>query len=433
MIARVVLAATLVGLAILYYFGFGPRPTPSEWAGLPWWRPQGFLIHSALTLGLSRLGAGDAATVGWPAVAFFSALPLGLGGLALRVNRGAVTRTLLIGVAITASLLAAFGLRLAVGWSFFSWRFPWVVLCTSLGVAAIALAPSLLEWLIHRRLRDRALTGVAVVLGIYLASTEITGWDPSMAANLTLWPLLTVFGLLLFGSRLASLHLAAGLGSLLAEMRPGALGRLAGAAIAGAIGALLGWALSAGGGLRWASSMGLTAALYGYWAGGHRPPTGALRSGAGAILLAAITLSNAAGERNHRIARDETAALVTGALSAYHEKHDAYPEELEDLVPEELAVLPEPRIGWIRHDGDRFSYLNFGDSYALEFPSIQWIQCSYSPPYTDPYADADADGDEPTEAPVSPRAETRDVGTASGPGAELGGSWTCDSTPPKLF
>ncbi|MFQ5699881.1 MAG: hypothetical protein ACE5IL_16585 [Myxococcota bacterium] len=440
MITRAILTSALLGLAVLYYFGFGPAPTPSEWADLAWWRPRAFLVHSALTLGLSRLGSADPARTGWLAVSFFALLPLGLGCTAMRAARGAVARTLLLGVTLTAALLAAFGLRFVAGWSFFSWRFPWVILCTSVAVAAIALSPSLLEWLSRRRLRYRAAALIAAVLGIYLATTEITGWDPSLPANLSPWPVLTLFGLLLIGLRLTSLHLGAGLGSLLAAMRPGTLGRLLGAAVAAAIAAGLPWALSIDGGLRGAVAMGLAGALYGYWASARRRPSGALRASAGAILLAAITLSNAAGERNHEIARNVTAARVIQALDAYHDKRGAYPDQLEELVPEELPELPEPQIGWIRNRDDRFSYLNFGDSYTLEFPSIRWIQCSYSPPYRNPYEDEEEEEEE-SAAPLAPatgRAQAGGAGSAkdaasSEQGTELGGSWSCDSTPPKLF
>ena len=82
-----------------------------------------------------------------------------------------------------------------------------------------------------------------------------------------------------------------------------------------------------------------------------------------------------------RRARDVTAVQVLEALEAYKKDNATYPESLDELVPKYLAEIPRPPIGLFRDDGDRFVYLNYGDSYALEFASVLWVQCQYSPPY----------------------------------------------------
>jgi hypothetical protein len=75
------------------------------------------------------------------------------------------------------------------------------------------------------------------------------------------------------------------------------------------------------------------------------------------------------------------------------------------LVPTYIPEIPRPRIGLIDHEGENFRYTNFGDSFALEFTSILWMLCAYSPRY-------------PFE---------RD--TMSTPA----GRWTCEENPPPLW
>jgi hypothetical protein len=101
----------------------------------------------------------------------------------------------------------------------------------------------------------------------------------------------------------------------------------------------------------------------------------------GALLLAAIVGSDAAANAMQRRARDVTAVVVLEALEAYKKDNATYPEALDDLIPKYLTQIPRPPIGLFRDEGDRFVYLNYGDSYALEFASVLWVQCQYSPPY----------------------------------------------------
>jgi hypothetical protein len=120
--------------------------------------------------------------------------------------------------------------------------------------------------------------------------------------------------------------------------------------------------------------------------------------------------------------------------------------------PDYVEAVPRPAIGLIRDEDDRFSYSNYGDSYALEFASVLWVQCQYSPPYEFAAADpeelaeeeaaaaesgASGDGLESWDAPdvAAPREPTaEDLALAATLAARgLNGSWSCPEEPPKLW
>ena len=66
-----------------------------------------------------------------------------------------------------------------------------------------------------------------------------------------------------------------------------------------------------------------------------------------------------------------------------------------------------------------------GDSYLLEFSSMQWVQCGYGPPYD--VAKCSEEGYEPLEVkPPDPELEAllKDFG--------LDGAWNCEDAPPKV-
>ena len=155
---------------------------------------------------------------------------------------------------------------------------------------------------------------------------------------------------------------------------------------------------------------------------------GAVRATAGGILIAGIFLANWSAQSYQAEARDETSPLVIGALEAYRVERGSYPDRLEDLVPDFLPGVPEPRMGLYAHDDERFTYSSFGDSYALEFSAALWVQCAYSPAYDDSFDDVEGDADD--DAVALP-----DV-AAGGPDEEFGSldpSWSCESAPPRLF
>jgi len=426
LIVRAIFAAAFLALGIAYYYSLGPPPSPSELMDLPWWRSRGFLVRWARSV----------EGIPWGAVLVFAALPQALVLLGIRLFSRSVARALVFAFGLTLSLLTLSGFVFPIGWSFFSWRFPVVVLASALFCSGAFFLPSLLESALRQARTPRALIVCGGVLSMYVLSTEITGWEPSLQANLSPWPILTLFGFLLIGYLIASLHLAAGLGAWLAERTQGGWGRLGGATVAALAGSALASARGAEASVGFVVAMGLASAVYallaarGQGAARVARAPAPLRILAGAVLGATIFLSNWAGVRNHQIARNQTAPPIIDALESYRVVQGEYPDGLEDLVPDQLSEVPRPRMGWIAHDDEHFTYLNFGDSYTLEFPSILWIQCSYSPPFSESYFDDEEELDLEEAEPDEPL----DAGGGEGESdLELGGSWSCDKAPPPLW
>jgi hypothetical protein len=426
LIVRGVFAAAFLALGVAYYYGLGPPPSPSELMDLPWWRPRGFLVRWARSV----------EGIPWGMVVVFAALPQALVLLGMRLFSRPVARALVFGFGLTLSLLTLSGFAFPIGWSFFSWRFPVVVLAGALFCSGALFLPSLLESTLRQARIPRALIVCGGVLSMYVLSTEITGWEPSLQANLSPWPILTLFGFLLVGYLIASLHVAAGLGAWLAARTPGRWVRLGGAGVAALAGSVLAAARGPEATAGFVAAMGLASAVYAMLAARGQGAARAARAPAplrilaGALLGATIFLSNWAGVRNHQIARNQTAPPILDALEAYRALHSEYPDGLEDLVPDHLSEVPRPRMGWIAHDDEEFTYLNFGDSYTLEFPSILWIQCSYSPPFSESYFDDEYELDLEEAEPEEPLDSGGDEGESD---LELGGSWSCDTAPPRLW
>jgi len=205
LIVRAIFAAAFLALGIAYYYSLGPPPSPSELMDLPWWRSRGFLVRWARSV----------EGIPWGAVLVFAALPQALVLLGIRLFSRSVARALVFAFGLTLSLLTLSGFVFPIGWSFFSWRFPVVVLASALFCSGAFFLPSLLESALRQARTPRALIVCGGVLSMYVLSTEITGWEPSLQANLSPWPILTLFGFLLIGYLIASLHLAAGLGAAL--------------------------------------------------------------------------------------------------------------------------------------------------------------------------------------------------------------------------
>ena len=122
---------------------------------------------------------------------------------------------------------------------------------------------------------------------------------------------------------------------------------------------------------------------------------------------------------------------VLVALERFREGHGSYPDRLRHLVPDFFEEVPRPRMGLILDDDDEFTYTNLGDSYLLEFSSVTWVQCGYSPPYDvakydeeDFEEDDEEDFEEPPQDPEL-QALLADHG--------LEGAWNCEDAPPKLW
>lgn len=470
-----IIAYLLVLLAILagYYEILGPGPGPSEFIDdLEWWRPAGYAHAWPVFAPLERLaqGGGTGALV-----------PLGLfwaPAIAMLVWGFRLSGSALLRVAVSASfvvllVLPYYGYMAPRVWRFFEWRSVAVAGVFALVVAAVIFAPSLLRSALARSRVLVAIALTAVFAGVFLLSTEITGTDSSMRLNISPWPVVTLFGLLLVGSVLAGLHVAAGAGTWLGARVGGPGGLGAAAAVGGVVGAAISWwTLGAPGGaaLTATAAIGAAYALVRSWQTRSDPANGmrlgAITVAAGVFALAAIQISNRAAIAFQTRARNETATRVLVALEAYRETEGAYPRKLEVLVPEPFSQVPRPRIGLIEHEDDEFTYTNLGDSYVLEFSSVQWVQCGYSPPYdVARYSDEDVDVyDEdlendafhnPFDDDFDDEGDSEDgsggdfddestAGVSGGTGGDpqlqalladfgLEGAWNCQDAPPKLW
>ncbi|MGH7291684.1 MAG: hypothetical protein ACREJT_10770, partial [Myxococcota bacterium] len=266
----------------------------------------------------------------------------------------------------------------------------------------------------------------------------------------------TLVGFLLVGATIAASHAAGGAAVWLQKRAGGVIGFVLGLVLTLALGLGAGWLIftKPEGWVTVAIIASIYAVLCMLLA--PRDPVEARSSGlvrltAGALLLLAIFGSSRVAASMQRTARDQTALDVLVALEAYKKDKGMYPESLDELVPEYVTEVPRPAIGVIRDEDDRFAYSNYGDSYALEFASVLWVQCQYSPPFEFSSADpkelaaeeaeeAEANGNEEPET-----WETPDVSAPREPTAEdlalaatlaehgLNGSWSCPEEPPKLW
>lgn len=435
---RTLYFALFLGLGVVYYYFFGPGPTVSELSqDLPWWRPAGWLLRWDPVTGLASLAKSGGPGF-WLPILVFCVPPFALFAAGLRLFRGALPRAGSLALALSLCLFVVYGyLTEGAVWRFFSWRFAVTSLSVGATIALLVFAPSLLRGLLARPRAEVALVLLGAFAGVFLLSTEITGTDPSLRANLSPWPALTLFGFLLAGYCIAALHIAAGCGLLLRSFWPGAISTTLGVVVPALLGGGMAYLIFEGPGPSALGSLALASTLYAGIAGARlgRDPTASAHSAtarlaAGLLMASFIFVSNRAALSFLDTARNQRSAEVIAALGAYRETHSGYPDELEQLVPRFLEGVPRARMGLIRNAGEEFVYTNFGDSYALEFAAVQWVQCAYSPPYLD--AEEDAPGDAPWAGP-------EDVGAGGPPlGNELDaptleGSWSCESVPPSLW
>jgi hypothetical protein len=163
---------------------------------------------------------------------------------------------------------------------------------------------------------------------------------------------------------------------------------------------------------------------------------------AGALAFLAIQLSNQAAIAFQKTARNETAMKLLVALEDFRDASGSYPNRLTDLVPDVFEEVPRPRIGLILDEDDEFLYRNLGDSFLLEFSSVQWVQCGYSPPYDvakyseedyedEEYEDEEEDYEE-DEEPLEKKPEDPELKALL---ADFGldGAWNCEDAPPKVW
>jgi hypothetical protein len=420
---RAICLVAFVALAVSYYYLFGAGPTPSELGELPWWRPRGWALRWESLAALKELREAEGAVRLLPVLLFLLPI-LALAIPLLVLFKSAVMRSLILGVGLTAWAFVYYGYLAEGIWRFFSWRAPAATLSFFLLLSALLFAPSLLRSMARLSLGWRALALIAAFGSIYLLSTEVTGTNPELRANLSPWPVLTLFGLLLAGYMIASWHVAAGIGEWIWGRLSGSAGAIAGIASAAVVGGAASlWIFEAAGPAA-IGTFALLAALYAIVASARasdRAGVGAARIAAGVLVAATIFLSNLSATRAQELARDVTAAKVLDAIQSYRADKGSYPDDLAELVPGYLDQIPRARMGLVPHRNEEFTYSNFGDSFALEFASVLWVQCAYSPPYYE----TEDDELEDEEEIIPDVAAGEDLGLAE--------AWSCESAPPKLW
>ena len=445
---RVLYLLVVAALLVAYYEAFGPGLGRSEIAeDMEWWRSWGF-AHSWAALESLREGGRPGSLL---PLALFAVPPVALIGAGLLLFRNVLMRVALCVATLGMGIFLYYGYTSLGVWRFFGFHFPVVALSFAAVVAFILFAPSLLWAALRLSALLTAAALAAVLAVIFLLSTEITGTDPWMRFNISPWPVVSLFALLLLGSWLAAVHGAAGLGAWLASRLGGGGGIALGTLAAVAVGGALSFAIfESPGWLVLASIVGVSASyaivceLSGRRDRDEAGRMALVRLGAGAFLFVAIWVSDRAATAYHLTARNDTATQVLVAIEAYGEKNSVFPDELEELVPEYFAEVPRPRMGLI--PDDEFTYTNFGDSYALEFASVKWVQCGYSPRFEyasydeDELAEEEADDEEPEPWEV----DTPDVAAVPPSPEELAleallaeqgldGSWNCATTPPDIW
>jgi len=453
---RLLFLVSATALAVAYYFWFGAGPSASEYLeDLEWWRPWGTVVRWLPFVSLTQM-----ARAGLPqallTLGLFWATPLALFVAARALfHKNAAARAYVFFLALLMCVFVWYGYRAEQVWRFFEWRFAAVSAAFAAITTLIMFAPSLLDGLVRRSRALAALAVTAAGAAIFVLSTEVTGTNSEMPFNISPWPIVTLVGFLLVGATIAAAHAAGGAAVWLRKRIGGGAGIVFGEALAVLVGLGAGWLIfSATSG--WIA-VAIVAALYAFVcmlvapsdpAAGRN--AGAMPLVAGALILLAIFGSSRIAATLQRHARDETALQVLMALEAYKKDRGTYPETLDELAPDYVSEVPRPAIGILRDEDDRFAYSNYGDSYALEFASVLWVQCQYSPPYefaaADPEEQAEEDAANAAGANEEPETwETPDVSAPREPTAEdlalaatlaehgLNGAWSCPEEPPKLW
>jgi len=453
--ARFALVAGLLLLAAVYYYFIGYGPTASEiYDDREWWQPRGWIHQIALFSSLSDM-ARSREPRQWLPVLLFSLPALAGVWAGLRLFKGAVMRAVVMFLCATIMAMVYYGAIRDGVWRFFEWRFILVIASFLGAMVTMCYAPSLLRSLNRAPRLVTALVLGAVFAGVFVLNTEVTGTNTDMRFNISPWPVVTVFAMLILGLAVSALHLGAGAALWVrGTLAPGAASVVAGLAAAlviGGLGAFIPFAARASNvpGLGLIVALGVASAVYAGTAFALTRPadlrsSGASRIAAALVIAVMVGVSNWAAVGYQKTARDETAKSVLVALEKYKKDTGGYPEKLSQLTPDYLDEVPEPQIGLIADVDDTFEYSKYSqEDYSLEFSSVQWVQCAYSPPYEfaayDPDEEEEAEDEEeledweredvaaaaPTEDQLEMQAQLKEAG--------LEGMWSCATEPPKLW
>jgi hypothetical protein len=424
MVARITYLALFLALGIGYYEFLGAGATPSERAGqVAWWKPAGWArtLDWNVLAPLQEIGAdtvqarheGRFEPRSLIPLALFAAPVAALTALGFALFRGAAMRAALLALGLALCAFSYYGWLDVETWQDYGWRWPAVLLATSGYVAVFALAPALVAAVRRRPRLVQALALAAFAIPIYALSIEVTGTNPTLQWNLSPWPTVTLYGFLLFGLVLGVVHLAAGVGLALRARADGAAGIALGVLAAAFVAlALRGIPFERTTPFR-VAALAMPAALCVVLAGRRRDVRRSAAIAfltAGLLLVATIKAGQWHAEWFLVRAREAIAPQVIDAIERYHAKHEIYPDELADVVPEQLPAIEQPHIGWLDWDEEVFTYTDLGDSYLLEFSGPLWVQCAYSPPYEE-----DVDEEE------------------GGTGERLEAAWSCERRPPRLW
>jgi hypothetical protein len=429
-VAGPILLLAAVAWTAAIHHGLGPRPDLNA----QWYSPTGFLTRALLASPFESLLAER-----WKGFLVFWTPALLLAVACWVTTRSALIRTAAAAAALAAAIFLLYGLgseMSKVAWSLFHWRASGTMLAIA-GVVAAAFAS---PWLAASWLRLpwslRIATFLPVALGVVAIERGVTGTNPRLPFAISPWPAVQVFGLEVVGTIVASLLAGAALGLAgLAALRGGR--RLAGAA-AIALGLALPAAWLALGGQGFLPfhagrrgfvvatalcGLALAAAALPRLEPGRLARRARILGTAALLLGLPLLIGQAWARVDYARNRDVEARRVIDALASYYEREQIYPETLDSLVESrDLASVPKPRIGFgFLGDGTSFTYQAFGTSYLLEFPAPRWVQCAYNPPYDDEELEEDADL--ARADPASAELESED----------MGGAWSCPSSPPELW
>jgi hypothetical protein len=452
--SRFALLAGLMLLVVVYYYFLGYGPTASEiYDDREWWQPRGWFHQVGLFSALSDMARDRESLRQYLPVLLFS-LP-GMAGIwaGFRLFKDPIGRGLVVSLGTLLAAIAYYGCVRDGIWRFFEWRFIMVV-ASFLGVlVSFSFAPSLLRGLNRAPRVVIAAVLAAVAAAAFVLSTEVTGTNTDMRLNISPWPVVTVFGMLGVGMVIAALHIGAGAGVWArGRMPPGGAGlgvAIATALIVGGAAAFIPFADPPAGSV---VMVGVLCAIYAgvaLWLtkAEDLSASGLSRIAAGVLIAVVVGFSDwfASGYQKH--VRDEVAQSVLVALEAYKTDAGTYPERLKHLVPDYLDEVPRPHIGLLEDEDEFFTYSKYSqEDFSLEFASVQWVQCAYSPPYEfaayDPSDDEEGDDAEEDEweawdegSDVAAAAPSQDQveSAARLKEAGLAGAWSCAEEPPKLW
>jgi len=421
------LFAANVGYCAWVHHGLGPRPN----GALDWWSPRAFIWQA-----LAGTPYSDWLSNPPLALAIFLAPALVLAGACFVTTRSALLRTGAVAAAAASGLFVFYALSSGISrfaWLLFHWRGSATLLVLGGVIGVCLVAP----WLAARWLKLRWPARLLVYLPIFFAvialERNVTGTNSELTFAISPWPVVPVFGLETLASTLAAQAAGVSIGLLgLARVRRATS---TGDRVIGGIAAILGtmvpaaWLLLGSEGLLpfrvearglWMAVavcvvlLLLAATLRIRWRP-HGLRYRGLTFGTGALLLALpLFVGQSCARLDYRSTRDVRAARLIEGLQSYYDRELVYPARLEDLLESgDLSEVPDTRIGFrALSDEYAFRYEAFGTSYLLEFSAPRWVQCAYNPPYPEE-DDAEEDAENGEE--------------------DLGGSWSCPSTPPELW